>query len=714
MELRKESAEAVAVTVDAVSATTAGFMRHRAESALEETMVILQEFETANETSWFEDFGVGARAKQRRSNRSFAHCLRKCQRHASCAHYAASRLLPSDELLLERGLPSLGHVCAAAREVILHAQREPSAPLEPLSLLEECRRVFSVEFETRRDALSPEACAFLHAVAGVVEDTTCAIKNHADSIDGARVTTLTNLPAPPRLKFCARLRRHARTVATHFGVQWIDPQVTHPRFVLRNTISITIAFFVGWVGMASINVMDAYSYVPSCTITVIVYTYAGASMPITIRRVAGVVLGRVLGSLIQLAFAVEVWYGAACFALSMWLVIAFLFFLYLSGSAENGNVCCLAVSYAAVSMIPSGGRFRTSDASTATTNLVRNNLLNIIIQTIVGILIMSAVDSLLSSRASRQAGYRLFRALRRSAKCVLTSFPEDSDVPNDDTVANHIGLLEDLDSLRDLLPHASAEPSYWRRPFKADLYEALERHLRVVEERAATIEWAIQPDDVDIGTTSSAQRRLLGSVHGEVQSMLRNLMELSHSVVPHHDVSESAPPPEVREQIEANLYMLRAAKHVAKITKAALGTASTTVRAQLHASAPEASIDSISTWDSDVINNRNASGTNRSSRVRQRIALAAKQLQLEVLPDDLEDEGWVESTGARSPQITPSLDELAHDSFEELYAKLRAAATQHPTAWPLTDGRCRTELLITMIKSLLGEIRKMQWRLLEY
>ena len=85
---------------------------------------------------------------------------------------------------------------------------------------------------------------------------------------------------------CAARTSHLlRTVRLHFGARWIDRSATHPRFVVRNTLSICAAFGLGWVGLW--NVMPAYASAPASTVSVVIYTYTGASVPITLRRLSG-------------------------------------------------------------------------------------------------------------------------------------------------------------------------------------------------------------------------------------------------------------------------------------------------------------------------------------------------------------------------------------------------------------------------------------------
>ncbi|CAE7232494.1 unnamed protein product [Symbiodinium sp. CCMP2592] len=53
----------------------------------------------------------------------------------------------------------------------------------------------------------------------------------------------------------------------HLEIKLYERQITHPRFVLRHTISLTITFLLGWLGIS--NVIAPYSSTPASTVSVI-------------------------------------------------------------------------------------------------------------------------------------------------------------------------------------------------------------------------------------------------------------------------------------------------------------------------------------------------------------------------------------------------------------------------------------------------------------
>jgi len=168
------------------------------------------------------------------------------------------------------------------------------------------------------------------------------------------------------------------------------------------------------------------------------YTYTGTSAPITLKRVAGVVLGKVVGVIVQLSFAVKQWYSALAFATSMWIVVAFTFFLYLHSSPDVGYVSCLTAAYASAAMIPADGHFR--EPGYLSINTIVPSVFNAIVGTVLGVGILTMVDLLFASRATNQAQQRLKRAILRTERCVISII---SDVVVADEVERM--LLEDLD-----------------------------------------------------------------------------------------------------------------------------------------------------------------------------------------------------------------------------------------------------------------------------
>lgn len=187
---------------------------------------------------------------------------------------------------------------------------------------------------------------------------------------------------------------------------------------------ICLAFGIGWLGLW--NVLPSYSSQVASTIAVIVYTYTGATPSVTVRRLSGVVLGKVTGSILQLALAVKHVAYVLAFAGAMWLLVAFTFFQYLHTASDLAPVFGLTAAYAAASMIPSSGVLRATTDNTQAS--VLPTLMNTVVQTVLGIGIMLLVDTLLASRATKQARQRLARASDRLSNCIAMRYDRLEDL----------------------------------------------------------------------------------------------------------------------------------------------------------------------------------------------------------------------------------------------------------------------------------------------
>ena len=375
---------------------TVPLMLQKARCAMEETKVLMGDLEARQEASWFEDFGWGAQARKRRRVRSYGRCLGDCARHVPSVYHAAAALSPEESVPLAAHLALLRRACAALRKAV---EASADAVLQDLDAeafpdLAAVWESLPADFEELRSQLTPGARAFLFTVYGVLEDTRGALTRLQEA-EALRASPRSEAPAP----FGRRVLRFARTVRTHFGIHLTDRSATHPRFVLRNTLSICIAFWIGWVGIW--NLLAAYSSYAASTICVIVYTYTGASAPITVKRVAGVVIGKVVGEALQLCFAVKLWWKALLFAASMWAVVAGMFFLYLHARPDMAKVACLTAAFAASGMIPANFRFR--DYGTTNYSALTPALMSTIVCTVLGVGILTIIDLLLASKATNQA-----------------------------------------------------------------------------------------------------------------------------------------------------------------------------------------------------------------------------------------------------------------------------------------------------------------------
>lgn len=159
----------------------------------------------------------------------------------------------------------------------------------------------SYEAPGNSNFLLPPALVFCLAVTGVVDDSCQAL------------TSLALYGLEEKKSVCARACRYLQSLQSHVEIKLYERTITHPRFVLRYTLTLTITFVIGWLGVA--NVIAPYSSQPSSTVSVIIYTFTAASLPLTLKRFNGVLLGKILGSVAQRLFAVQTVGHAICLAL---------------------------------------------------------------------------------------------------------------------------------------------------------------------------------------------------------------------------------------------------------------------------------------------------------------------------------------------------------------------------------------------------------------
>eukprot|EP00439_Symbiodinium_sp_Y106_P012895 s7349_g1.t2 len=299
-----------------------------------------------------------------------------------------------------------------------------------------------------------------------------------------------------------------RSLQAHLEIKLYERQITHPRFVLRHTISLTITFLFGWLGIS--NVIAPYSSTPASTVSVIIYTFTGSSLPLTLRRLKprsqmqyrfhvsrnGVVLGTVVGSIAQRLFAVQLAFRAVCFGLFQLVTVTVLILVNFQ-SKQHGSLALLTAAFAMSSSMPPNGIFRDYEDASAAVKLTSADgsfLFAKVVGTFIGVAVLLLVDLVLSSSARRQSKQRLLRGLGRE---VLD--PEDIQHPEIEEdiekgfqrqVDSQAKIYEDLDELANLLPFAVDEPG--ALPFQADLFRDLEKGLRTVTRHFRTILWAIQ------------------------------------------------------------------------------------------------------------------------------------------------------------------------------------------------------------------------------
>eukprot|EP00438_Fugacium_kawagutii_P008398 Skav234444 [mRNA] locus=scaffold1647:40426:54035:+ [translate_table: standard] len=439
---------AVAMVLESLPLTPSELCRSKSQAAMDEIASLMKDLDSHLQVMWFEDFGIlRQRASYRRWLQAFYEILKISTQNIDAV------------------------LCAAAALPSTQGEQD-----------------FPKTYEAGGNFLLPPALVFCLAVTGVVEDTCQAL------------SSLALYGIEENMSLCDRICRYFQSLQSHVEIRLYERSITHPRFVLRYTLTLTITFVIGWLGVA--NVIAPYSSQPSSTVSVIIYTFTASSLPLTLKRFNGVLLGKVLGSVAQRLLAVRTPGHAICFALFQLVSVVALVYAAFH-SQKHGGVALLTVAYAMSALIPGNGIFR--EEAVKVTSSDGSFLFVTMVGTFIGVAVLLLVDLVLASSATRQARQRLLRGLNRVHKFAGQVLdPEDpgdskpKDVEAGEDLSEDVlgklqaGIYEDLDEVANLLPYAADEPSPYGRPFPVDLCLDLEKGLRGVARHFRTISWAIQ------------------------------------------------------------------------------------------------------------------------------------------------------------------------------------------------------------------------------
>jgi len=494
--LAREAFEAVGVVIASSPETFEELVRTKAIAAFDETNKILDELDAAISAAWWEcvppfDLGEGGRRRRWLSHLSLAcrGALRDVARLHSCAEKlkrtpgsAANR--HADSVVLFESVPK---ACAKAKQLmedlyLSYDEEEFTRLEESIAEMKVCANELEQEWAKHRDSgrVTPEAAAFLFVFWGVIDKVHAAsAKFHADF----------KQDAPP-------------TREQALGVwQTLKPDSqdeTHPSFVLRNTFSVFVTFCLGLVGFG--DVLPAYSFMPASIVSVIIYKYAGSSEKKSLGRLTGVVLGKVIGTLVVLAFAVEKETYVVAYVFFMYKIITFVFYNYI-GDVGDSFVACLTVGYAGSAMVPTAP-FRVHAHRQVPDESVQAALLQNIINAVIGVSIMHIVDVGMVTRASQLLKDWKEKSIEAVTLYAGHVFEEAEDGKWNPMTADDMKSLElskqackkGTNKISELLEPSIDEPKYGRAPLKANMYRQLQAALLEFERVLETIVWCVDKE----------------------------------------------------------------------------------------------------------------------------------------------------------------------------------------------------------------------------
>eukprot|EP00930_Biecheleria_cincta_P015547 TRINITY_DN12929_c0_g1_i1.p1 TRINITY_DN12929_c0_g1~~TRINITY_DN12929_c0_g1_i1.p1 ORF type:complete len:1148 (-),score=206.12 TRINITY_DN12929_c0_g1_i1:122-3565(-) len=473
-----DAAHALSLLLETLPFAASELARRKMQATLDELDILLSELEEHVKFAFFED--MGGLLKDRARDRLRLEVLLKAFRDAKVnipALLTASTALPrGDEKMLMLTMPAIRGVFAMLGKAFRACAHEDSGWAADLDALQDAdRRVnqIAIEFASAKKVLSPTALVVTFEICGVASDAQVA----------ARLTTQSN-EHPPRIN--KGILSILRTWRQHLDLKLKVRDATHPRFVLRSTLSISLAFWLGWTGLNA--VVNSYSFKPANTAAVVIYTYAGTSTPVTLKRLNGLMLAAVIGSIAQHLLAVQAVFNTLCFSVFLWFFVAILIYFSLH-SQEYGLVASLTCAWGVSSMIPGNGLFRENNvqvddpASALTFQMLAASL--------VGVAIILVVDSMMASKARWQARQRLERALRLTGEIVdeILDCSQVDKTRLQRQKSVHKQLIDDLDQLQQITPYASAEAG-GQDTFPGELFQTMEASLRSLASQFRTLWWA--------------------------------------------------------------------------------------------------------------------------------------------------------------------------------------------------------------------------------
>jgi len=230
----------------------------------------------------------------------------------------------------------------------------------------------------------------------------------------------------------------------------------HLVWVLRNTLSITVTFTIGYCGYH--EMIQPYNWGPASTVSLLLSNFVGSATMKNLGRLQGVAMGTAVG---QLAYTTLAWCNLAGHA----AVVSFLFcwemgtlYLYYS-SAELGYMGCLLAAFGAQNLL---------QGCSSTDIFHPTALAHKVIDCVLGITVMTVVDLLLAPSNASVLAYKGYMDFWRDCRWALA---EALDPEVESVRMRSGGLLRQLVQAEALGQEADKEPRFWRTPWKSSLWE---------------------------------------------------------------------------------------------------------------------------------------------------------------------------------------------------------------------------------------------------
>lgn len=247
-------------------------------------------------------------------------------------------------------------------------------------------------------------------------------------------------------------------------------------YVMRGWISVMVAFYVGFNGVAG-KMIKPFNPALASTICVLLTKSLGGALGNNLKRLQGVVLGTVIGQVAYALLAWCVWWGYISVAAFVWLWS--LVGLYMYYHSDNYSTVGLLLVVFANSSLLQGCSDEVFDPTVAYYG---------IINTVSGITIMGIFDMLLApDRASNMAMVAFAQAIKP-----LKVMTEDLFDPKKTQIPPRKGAIRGMIArCQSLNNEAYLEPRYWRGEWPADMYAANCAAMTQLRFNLATVDYCL-------------------------------------------------------------------------------------------------------------------------------------------------------------------------------------------------------------------------------
>lgn len=284
-------------------------------------------------------------------------------------------------------------------------------------------------------------------------------------------------------------------------------------YVLRGWISVMVAFYIGFNGVAG-KMIKNYNAALASTICVLLSKSLGGALANNLKRLQGVVLGTVIGQVAYALLAWCVWWGYLSVGtfVFVWSFVA----LYMYYHSDNYSTVGLLLAVFANGSLLQGCSDEIFDPTVAYYG---------IINTVSGITIMACFDMILSpDRASNMA-----RRSYAAASEPLIKMADELLDPNIKSLAPRKGAIRGLIAKADTLNNEAAlEPRYWRDTWPGSTYAAGTHALTSLRFNLATIDYALV--EADGSDRPKAPHFLKASLMPEFEELRVMLQEQMHFI----------------------------------------------------------------------------------------------------------------------------------------------------------------------------------------